>query len=49
MIVDATIPWAYRVAEKSPGITFFTRSSWPEVDLGTYLEANDKKRWLKEG
>jgi 2,5-furandicarboxylate decarboxylase 1 len=49
MIVDATIPWAYRVAEKSPGITFFTRSSWPEVELGTYLEANDKKRWLREG
>ena len=46
MIVDATIPWAYRVAEKSPGITFFTRSSWPDVDLGTYLEAKDKKRWL---
>ncbi|HVN25009.1 MAG TPA: UbiD family decarboxylase [Syntrophorhabdales bacterium] len=47
MIVDATIPWAYRVAEKSPGITFFTRSSWPEVDLGTYLQPEDKKRWLK--
>ena len=46
VIVDATIPWSYKVVEKSPGITFFTRSSWPGVDLVTYLGPKDRKRWL---
>jgi UbiD family decarboxylase len=47
MIVDATIPWAYRVAEKTPGITFFTKSSWPEVNFKDYLNEKDRVRWLK--
>lgn len=46
MIVDATIPWAYKIAEVTPGITFFTKSSWPEFDLGSYMEEKDRKRWL---
>ena len=46
MIVDATIPWAYKTAEVAPGITFFTKSSWPDVALGDYLEREDRKRWL---
>ncbi len=47
MIVDATIPWPYRVAEKTPGITFFTLSSWPELHLENYLNEKDRKHWLK--
>ncbi len=47
MLVDATIPWAYRVAEKTPGITFFTLSDWPKVDLQGYFNEEDRKRWLK--
>lgn len=43
MIVDATIPWEYRLAEKTPGITFFTKSSWSEVDLAAYLKMQDIK------
>ncbi|HUJ90702.1 MAG TPA: UbiD family decarboxylase [Syntrophorhabdales bacterium] len=46
MIIDATIPWHYRTAEVSPGITFFTRSSWPEVDLQDYLTEEDRKRLI---
>ena len=46
MIIDATIPWAYKVAEKTPGITFFTKSSWGEVALADYLSQEDRKRWL---
>lgn len=45
MIIDATIPWSYKIAEKSPGITFFTRSKWPEVDLGDYLKESDIRRF----
>lgn len=45
MIIDATIPWAYKVAEKSPGITFFTRSKWPDVDLKNYLTEIDLRRF----
>jgi len=47
MIIDATIPWAYKTAEVAPGITFFTKSSWPEVALAEYLDAKDCKRWLE--
>jgi len=47
MIIDATIPWAYKVAEKTPDITFFTMSKWPEVDLKDYLNDTDQKRWLE--
>jgi len=47
MIIDATIPWTYKTAEVAPGITFFTMSTWPEVSLADYLEADDRKRWLK--
>jgi UbiD family decarboxylase len=46
MIIDATIPWTYREAEKTPGISFFTKSSWPEVDIGEYLNEEDRKRWM---
>jgi len=35
------------VAEKSPGITFFTQSTWPEVDLKNYISEKDLKQWLK--
>ncbi|MDO8690240.1 MAG: UbiD family decarboxylase, partial [Dehalococcoidia bacterium] len=45
MIIDATIPWNYRMVEKSPGITYFTLSSWPEVDLRELLEKEDVKKW----
>ncbi len=47
MIIDATIPWRYRVAEKGPGLTFFTRSEWDAVDLGEYLQPADRERWVK--
>jgi 2,5-furandicarboxylate decarboxylase 1 len=45
MIVDATIPWRYKVTEKKPGITFFTRSQWEAVDLTRYLSPEDAARW----
>jgi len=45
MIVDATIPWKYRVAEKSPGLTYFTLSSWDSVDLREYLDKESLQRW----
>ena len=46
-IIDATIPWKYRVAEKKPGITFFTRSHWNGLDLKEYFEPDDAARWVK--
>ena len=45
MIIDATIPWNYRMAEVKPGITFFTKSVWPDVDIRDYLSAEDRKKW----
>lgn len=45
MITDATIPWNYRNAEVKPGITFFTKSTWPELDIKDYLSEEDSKRW----
>lgn len=48
MIIDATIPWNYRILEKSPGITYFTQSSWPEVDLGRFLEKGDVEKWCRQ-
>jgi hypothetical protein len=47
MITDATIPWNYRMAEVKPRITFFTKSTWPEVDIRDYLSEEDSKRWLR--
>ncbi|HLE81333.1 MAG TPA: UbiD family decarboxylase, partial [Dehalococcoidia bacterium] len=47
MIIDATIPWNYRILEKSPGITYFTQSSWPDVDLGRFLEREDMEKWCR--
>ena len=38
MIIDATIPWHYRVKEKEQGVTFFTLSSWPEIQLEKYFQ-----------
>jgi UbiD family decarboxylase len=45
MVIDATIPWRYRVYEKKPGITFFTQTEWDAVDLRRYLGAADAERW----
>jgi UbiD family decarboxylase len=47
MVVDATIPWKYRVYEKKPGITFFTRSEWEAADLTQYLSPEEAARWYK--
>lgn len=46
MIIDATIPWNYRVIEKGPGLTFFTKSEWPEVNLEHYFDETASSRWL---
>lgn len=46
MIIDATIPWNYRVKQKEQGITFFTLSSWPEIELEKYFSERDKTKWL---
>lgn len=46
MIIDATIPWNYKVTEKGPGLTFFTKSQWPEVDLRRYFSPEECRRWL---
>jgi len=47
MIVDATIPWNFKVTEKGPGLTFFTKSEWPQVDLKDYFDPADRSKWLK--
>lgn len=47
MIVDATIPWEYRIAEKGPGITFFTQSEWNALDLTRYVTPEAAERWVK--
>ena len=47
MIIDATIPWNYRVLEKSPGITYFTQSTWPKVDLKEVLDEKDFAKWVR--
>ncbi len=47
MIIDATIPWNYRILEKSPGITYFTQSSWPKVDLKEVLDEKDYAKWVR--
>jgi hypothetical protein len=45
MVIDATIPWKYRVYEKKPGITFFTQSQWETVDLRQYFTPEQAERW----
>jgi UbiD family decarboxylase len=45
MVIDATIPWKYRVYEKKPGITFFTQSQWETVDLREYFTPEQAERW----
>ena len=47
LVIDATIPWRYKTAEVAPGITFFTKSTWPKIDLADYLDDEDRKRLLK--
>lgn len=47
VIVDATIPWKYRTAEKAPGVTFFTRSSWQAVNLAHYFTPQDAQQWVR--
>ncbi len=47
MIIDATIPWNYRILEKSPGITYFTQSTWPKVDLKEVLDEKDFTKWVR--
>lgn len=47
IVVDATIPWPYRVREKGPGVTFFSRSEWQAVNLEEYFGADDVERWVK--
>ncbi|MBI2953751.1 MAG: UbiD family decarboxylase [Chloroflexi bacterium] len=44
MIIDATVPWNMRHMEKGPGITYFTQSNWPEVELADFLEASDLEK-----
>lgn len=48
MIIDATIPWKYRQAEKSTGLTYFTLSSWDPLDLKAYLSEKDRLKRLDE-
>jgi 2,5-furandicarboxylate decarboxylase 1 len=44
LIIDATIPWEYKVREVSPGITFFTRSRWSDVDLAEYVNGDNLRK-----
>lgn len=46
LVIDATIPWKIRNVKKGDGISFFTRSEWPEVDLADYLKAEDRKHFF---
>jgi 2,5-furandicarboxylate decarboxylase 1 len=46
LVIDATIPWKMRGAQKAEGINFFTRSEWPRLDLADYLEAQDRELFL---
>jgi UbiD family decarboxylase len=46
LIVDATIPWKMRNVNKGEGIGFFTRSEWPKVDFGDYLDAEERQRFI---
>jgi 2,5-furandicarboxylate decarboxylase 1 len=41
MIVDATIPWNYKTREISPGMTFFSKSTWQDIDLSDYMAESD--------
>jgi len=49
LIIDATIPWKARQVQKGEGMTFFTRSEWPGVDLADYFEPKDRDRFLRRG
>lgn len=46
VIIDATIPWELKVKEKAPGITFFTKSEFADIDPAAFLSPEDSKRWL---
>jgi 2,5-furandicarboxylate decarboxylase 1 len=41
MIVDATIPWNYKTREISSGLTFFSKTTWLDVNLSDYLGASE--------
>ncbi|MBI2369634.1 MAG: UbiD family decarboxylase [Deltaproteobacteria bacterium] len=45
MIIDATIPWRYRAMKRPDGLSHFSRSEWPPVELAEYLDPEDRKRW----
>lgn len=47
LIIDATIPWKLKHVQKTEGLTFFTRSSWPEINLAEYFEPEDHHRFLR--
>ena len=32
--------------KKGEGISFFTRSEWPNVEFADYLEAEDRKHFI---
>ncbi len=44
LIIDATMPWKYKIKEKGDGISFFTLSKWNDVNLQDYLGDDDLKK-----
>lgn len=44
LVIDATMPWKYKIKEKGDGISFFTLSKWNDVDLQDYLGDDDLKK-----
>jgi len=48
LIIDATVPWKYKVKEKIPGVPYFTKSQWKKVNLKDYLEKKDLEKWIKQ-
>jgi len=44
MIVDATIPWNYKTREISPGLTFFSKSRWLDINLPDYVDPKDRDK-----
>lgn len=48
LVIDATIPWRYKLKEKGDHISFFTLSKWNDVNLKDYLGEDDLMK-LKGG
>lgn len=47
MIIDATVPWKYKLKEKVPGVPFFDPNKFMEVNLREYISEEDFNKWVR--